>query len=77
MVEEEGLGDDVGGVEARDAERYDVVKGGGGTDVYEANDAGCYRSNDDCVNWDGSAFLNLWFMSESVIVACRVQIALD
>ena len=59
VVEEEGLGDDVGGVEAGDTEGYDIVEGGGGADVDEADDAGGHGRDDDCVDRDRGAFLDL------------------
>ena len=40
VPEEEGFGEDVGGVEGADADGEDVVEGGGGADVYEADGAG-------------------------------------
>ena len=51
--EEEAFGDDVGGVEAADAEGDDVVECGGRADVDEADEAGddgCYhdREKRDC-----------------------------
>ena len=47
--EEEAFGDDVGGVEAADAEGDDVVEGGGRADVDkadEAGDDGCYHDGE-------------------------------
>jgi len=58
-VEEEGLGDNVRGVQRGDAEGNDVVEGGGGTDVDEADHAGGDGGDDDGVNRDGTADLDL------------------
>lgn len=58
-VEEETLGDDVGGVEGADAEGNDVVEGGGGAEVDEADEAGDAGGDDDGVDGDGAADLDL------------------
>ena len=58
-VEEEGFGDDVGGVEGADAEGDDGVEGGGGADADEANDNGDERGDDDGEGWDGGFGLEL------------------
>ena len=57
--EEEGFGDDVGGVEAADAEGDDVVEGGGGADVDEADEAGDEGGDEDGEEGDGGFGLDL------------------
>ena len=49
VPEEEGLGQDVGCVEAADADGEDVVEGGRRTDVDEADGAGYAGHDQDCV----------------------------
>ena len=64
--EQEAFGDDVGGVEAADAEGDDVVKCGGGADVDEADEAGddgCYHDGEER---DCGAGLDLRDISQSV-----------
>ncbi len=58
--EEQGLGDDVGGVEAADAEGDDVVEGGGGADVDEADEAGDEGGDEDGEEGDGGFGLHLF-----------------
>jgi len=58
-VEQEGFGDDVGCVEAADGEGDDVVEGGGGAEVDEADEAGDAGGDDDGVDGDGAAGLDL------------------
>lgn len=58
-VEEEALGDDVGCIQVRDAEGDDVVEGGGGPDVDQADDAGGEGGDEDGVDGDGAAGLDL------------------
>ena len=59
VPEQEGLGQDVGGVEAADADGDDVVEGGCGTDVYEADGAGNASHDYNCVQWNRRALLDL------------------
>ena len=58
--EEEGFRDDVGRVEAADAEGDDVVEGGGGADVDEADGAGDEGGDEDGEEGDGVFGLDLW-----------------
>lgn len=60
VVEEQGLGEDVRGVEAADAEGDDVVEGGGGADVDEADGAGDGGHDGDCVHGDRAIGLDLY-----------------
>ena len=60
VPEEEGFGEDVGCVEAADAEGDDVVEGGGGADVDEADGAGDAGHDHDCIQGDGGIGLDLF-----------------
>ena len=59
VPEQEGFGEHVGGVEAADAEGNDVVEGGCGADVDEADGARNARHDHDCVHGDGGVGLDL------------------
>ena len=64
--EQEAFGDDIGGVEAADAQGDDVVKGGGGADIDEADEAGddgCYHDGEE---GDCGFGLDLRVISQSV-----------
>lgn len=52
VVEEEGFGKDVGGVQRADAEGDDGIEGGGGADVDEADKTGDKGHDEDGVKWD-------------------------
>ncbi len=60
--EEQGFGNDVGSVEAADAEGNDVVEGGGGADVDEADEAGDEGGDEDGEEGDGVFGLDLLLM---------------
>ena len=60
VIEEEGFGEDVGGVKGADADGDDVVEGGGGADVDEANSAGDARHDHGCAEGDSGVGLDLW-----------------
>lgn len=57
--EKEGFSDDVGGVEGADAEGDDVVEGGGGADVDEADEAGDEGGDEDGEEGDRGVGLDL------------------
>ena len=64
--EEEAFGDDVGGVEAADAEGDDVVEGGGGANVDEADEARDDGCDHDGEERDCRSGLDLRDISQSV-----------
>ena len=59
MPQEHGFGDDVGCVEAADADGDNVVEGCRGTNVDQADGARYARHDHDCVQWDSGVFLDL------------------
>ena len=69
---EEALGDEVGGVEAADAEGDDVVEGGGGAEVDEADEAGDEGCDDDGEQGDGGFGLDLRRRAISVKGKCAM-----
>ena len=58
-VEEEGEGDEVGGVEAGDGEREDVVEGDGGAEFDEGEETGADGGCGDAVDREGGAWVQL------------------
>ncbi len=59
VPEEKGLGEDIGGVEAADADGDDVVESGCGTNVDQADGAGNAGHDHDCVHRDSGVCLDL------------------
>ncbi len=59
VPEKKGLGEDVGGIEAADADRDDVVESRCGTDVDQTDSAGNASHDHDCVHGDIRACLEL------------------
>ena len=68
VPEKEGLGEDVRGVEAADAEGDDVVEGGRGADVYQADGAGDGGHDQDGVQRDRGACLDLRGRFSSILL---------
>lgn len=58
-VKEEALGDDVGCIQVRDTERDDVVEGGCGPNVDQSDDTGGEGGDENGVDGDGAAGLDL------------------
>lgn len=58
-VEQQGAGEEVGGVEAVDGEGDDVVEGDGGADVDEGEEAGDDYCDEDGGEGDGGAGFDL------------------
>ena len=63
VPEQEGFGEHVGCVETAHAEGNDVVEGGGGANVYEADGAGDAGHDHDGVHGDGGVGLDLFWCS--------------
>jgi len=59
VPEEERLGEEVGGVEAADADGDNVVERSCGTDVDQADGARTAGHDHECVHWDSGAWWNL------------------
>ena len=68
VPEEEALGEDVGGVEAADADGEDVVERRCRTDVDEADGAGNARHDHDCVQRDGGVVLDLVVLRHQFLI---------
>ena len=71
--EQQALGDDVGGVEAADAEGDDVVEGGRGADVDKADEAGDDGRDHDGQERDRGAGLDLYEIYQPQSVEIRVN----
>lgn len=59
-VEEEALCDDVGCIQVSDTERNNVVEGGRGPDIDQSNDTGGEGGDENSVDGDGAAGLDLY-----------------
>ena len=71
MPKEEAFDEDVGRVEAADADGDDVVEGCCGTNIDQAYGAGHASHDKDCVQWDSGAYLNLFSRFNSVPLTAR------